>query len=156
MYCIFIIIIIFFAFQAIRLDASALIFKKKPIFQMPIKVQNLGDVYIGNNSKKPIVINSVTFLYKFQNVDEEESTQKTHTITFPQAHMIPPQKAFVFTIMMKNNRALQFVGITRLQTDLQSIVFEPIFTDLSLPIMLNYTKKGNVQCINKRHFINFH
>ena len=125
------------------------ILKKNPIFQTSAKVQNLGDVEIGNSSKKPIEITSITFSYAYTNSEEKNTKtalhKQTHKITFPRGHIIPPQKKLAFTITMKNHETLQFAGIKSIETYSGNVVFDHAITDLSKPIVLNYTKRGKIQ-----------
>lgn len=123
------------------------ILKKNPIFQAPAKIQNLGNVEIGNSSKKPIAVSSLMFSYTFTNSDEKnaQTHTKTHKISFPQAYIIPPQKKLAFTITMKDTKPLQFAGIKIIQTNSGNVVFDTPITDLSNPIVLNLTKKGKIQ-----------
>ena len=134
---------------SVKVQAQNQILQKNSIFQAPLsaKVQNLGNVEIGNSSTKPIEISSIMFSYTFTTANEKDAHIKTrtHRITFPQAHIIPAQKKLAFTISMKNSETLQFAGIKNIQTRAGNLAFDPAITDLSKPIVLNLNKKGKIQ-----------
>lgn len=124
------------------------ILKKNLIFPTPAKVQNLGNVEIGNSSMNPITISSITFSYTSTSSGEKDAKPiihtRTHKITFPRAQTIPAQKKLAFTITMKNHEPLQFAGIKSIQTHSQHLAFDPAITDLSKPIVLKYSPKGKI------------
>ena len=126
-------------------NPEAPLLKKNPIFQAPAKVQNLGDIEIGNSSETVIGVSSIIFSYTSANPDEKNAQTHTHKITFPHAHTIPPQKKLAFTITMKDTKPLQFAGIKSIQTSSGNIVFDDAITDISKPIVLNLNKKGKIQ-----------
>lgn len=135
----------------VKVQAQAPVLKKNPIFNnpKPAKVQTLGDVEIGNSSKKPIEILSITFSYNSTNSEDKNFTTSAHTqthkITFPRGHIIPAQKKLAFTISMKNKETLQFAGIKSIETYSGIVLFDHPITDLSKPIVLSHTKKGKIK-----------
>ena len=123
--------------------------KKNAILTTSAKIQNLGDVEIGNSSNKAIQITGITFSYTSSNFKEKNQTAlkhtRTHKITFPQGHIIPPQKKLVFTITMKNHENLELSSIKSIQTHYGHILFDTPITDISKPIVLSLDTKGKIQ-----------
>jgi len=135
----------------VKVQAQNPVLKKNPIFTTPLPttVQKLGDVEIGNSSKKSIEIISITFSHTTKSSDEKKpqtsTLVQTHKITFPRGHIIPSQKKLAFTISMKNKETLQFAGIKSIETASGIVVFDQPITDLKKPIILTSTKKGKIR-----------